>query len=94
MPSPAACPIVSPNPLLLCRSFCSSLRRSTFLGSCTTDPIELGVGRKRPHVSPAGDVGPMPGKYSPAVLVDLDLPFAREACSLESKVDASYACEE
>jgi len=50
--------------------------------------------RERPHVAPPLNVRPMLGEHATGVVVDLDLPPALHASTLEPKVEATDASEE
>jgi len=88
----------SPHPSLIARTFLLACVADRLAWNAGTDQVNVPVGRitnrKRPHIAPPSDVGPVLRQNAGGIAVDLDLPPALHAGPLKAKIKAANAGEE
>jgi hypothetical protein len=88
----------SPHPSLIVRAFLLSSVAHRLARYASADEVNLPLrriaDRKRTHVSPSSDAGPLPCQHATGIGIDLDLPRALHPGSLEAEVESTYASEQ
>jgi len=88
----------APHPSLIVRSFLLACVAHRLARNASTDQIDPPLirrpRRERANVAPASDLRPVLREHTAGVVVDLDLPPALHASTLEPKVEAADASEE
>jgi hypothetical protein len=88
----------APHPSLIVRTFLLSGMADRLARHACTDqvnlPISRIVNRKRSHIAPAGNAGPVFCQHAAGVGVDLDLPAAFHAGTFKPEVEAPNPGEE
>jgi hypothetical protein len=88
----------APHPSLIVRAFLLACVADRLARHAGTDEVNLPIGRiahrERPHVAPAGNARPMLRQHAAGIGVDLDLPPALHAGTLQAQVEAADPGEE